>query len=171
MRVLIAPFAVPALAALTLCACATPAPPPAAPIKYTGTPQEQWEQGQKAYEAWSKARPGWTVTASGLQAHRIKAAKGSAPRPVPTDVVTIHYTGRFIDGRVFDSSKDRGEPATFPLPRLIKGWQEGVPMMRVGETWEFVIPGDIAYGSRYRDPIPPNSTLLFEIELIGIGEQ
>lgn len=160
------------LAALSLTACATAAPPPAAgPVTYAGTPQEQWEQGQKAYEAWSAARPGWVVTASGLQARRVKAAKASAPRPVPSDTVTIHYTGRFIDGRVFDSSKERGEPATFPLPRLIRGWQEGVPMMRVGETWEFVIPSTIAYGERYRDPIPSNSTLLFEIELIGIGEE
>lgn len=157
------------LAALSLAACATPAPRTAAPVAYTGTPQEQWEQGQKAYEAWSAARPGWVVTASGLQAHRVKAAKSSAPRPVPSDVVTIHYTGRFIDGRVFDSSRERGEPATFPLLRLIRGWQEGVPMMRVGETWQFVIPADIAYGERYREPIPANSTLVFEIELIGIG--
>jgi len=159
-----------AASALSLAACAGQAPPPA-PVRYTGTPQQQWEQGQKAYEAWSKARPGWIVTASGLQAHRVKAAKVSAPRPVPTDTVTIHYVGRFIDGRVFDSSRERGEPATFPLPRLIKGWQEGVPMMRVGETWAFVIPADIAYGSRYRDPIPANSTLVFEIELLGIGDR
>lgn len=160
-------------AALTLSACATAASPPpaAAPVRYAGTPQEQWEQGQKAYEAWSAARPGWTVSASGLQARRLKAAKASAPRPVPSDTVTIHYTGRFIDGRVFDSSRTRGQPATFPLPQLIRGWQEGVPMMRVGETWEFVIPSTIAYGERNRDPIPPNSTLLFEIELIGIGEE
>ncbi|MBJ7412580.1 MAG: FKBP-type peptidyl-prolyl cis-trans isomerase [Phenylobacterium sp.] len=157
-----------AASALFVAACATTAPP-AKPVAYTGTPQEQWEQGQKAYEAWSKARPGWIVTPSGLQAHRVKAAKASAPRPVPTDTVTIHYVGRFIDGRVFDSSRARGEPATFPLPRLIQGWQEGVPMMRVGETWEFVIPGPIAYGGRHRDPIPANSTLLFEIELLGIG--
>ena len=157
-------------AALTLGACATAAPPPAAPVTYTGTPQQQWEQGQAAYEAWSARRPGWTVTPSGLQAHRIKAARGSAARPAPDAVVTIHYVGRFIDGREFDSSRARGEPATFPLPRLIKGWQEGVPMMRVGETWEFVIPAEIAYGSRYRDPIPANSTLLFEIELIAIPE-
>ena len=159
------------LAALSLTACATPRPPAAAPVAYTGTPQEQWEQGQKAYEVWSAARPGWVVTASGLQAHRVKAAKSSAPRPVSSDVVTIHYTGRFIDGRVFDSSRERGEPATFPLPRLIRGWQEGVPMMRVGETWEFVIPSNIAYGERYREPIPANSTLLFEIELLGVGEE
>lgn len=157
-------------AALSLSACATAPLPPARPVVYSGTPQEQWEQGQKAYESWSAARPGWVITASGLQARRLKAAKNSAPRPAPSDTVTIHYTGRFIDGRVFDSSKQRGEPATFPLPRLIKGWQEGVPMMRVGETWEFVIPSPIAYGERYRGPIPSNSTLLFEIELIAIGE-
>ncbi len=163
---------IPVLAtALTLGACATAAPPAAAPVVYTGTPQQQWEQGQAAYEAWSARRPGWTVTASGLQAHRVKAAKASAPRPAPDSVVTIHYVGRFIDGRVFDSSRQRGEPATFPLPRLIRGWQEGVPMMRVGETWQFVIPAAIAYGSRYRDPIPANSTLLFEIELIDIPER
>ncbi len=159
-----------ATSVLLVAACAT-ATPPAKPVAYTGTPQEQWEQGQRAYEAWSKARAGWIVTPSGLQAHRVKAAKASAARPVPTDTVTIHYVGRFIDGRVFDSSRARGEPATFPLPRLIQGWQEGVPMMRVGETWEFVIPGSIAYGDRHRDPIPANSTLLFEIELLGIGEE
>jgi len=158
-----------ALAALALSACATAAPPrPPAPVAYTGTPQEQWVQGQKAYEAWSAARPGWTTTPSGLQYHVVKAAPAGAARPAPGATVTIHYVGRFIDGRVFDSSRERNEPATFPLGRLIKGWQEGVPMMRVGETWQFVIPAAIAYGERNRPPIPPGSTLLFEIELIAI---
>ena len=165
------PLAVLTLAA-TLGGCAMmaghPAPPPAAPVRYTGTPQERWEQGQAAYLAWSAQRPGWTTTPSGLQYHRVKAAKASAPRPAPGAVVTIHYVGRFIDGREFDSSRARGEPATFPLTRLIKGWQEGVPMMRVGEVWEFVIPASIGYGERNRDPIPPGSTLLFEIELIAV---
>jgi FKBP-type peptidyl-prolyl cis-trans isomerase len=154
-----------ALAALALSACATPNP--AAPVAYSGTPQEQWLQGQKAYEAWSATRSGWTTTASGLQHHRDKAAPAGA-KPAPGATVTIHYVGRFIDGRVFDSSRARNEPATFPLNRLIKGWQEGVPMMRVGETWSFVIPAAIAYGDRDRPPIPPGSTLLFEIELIAI---
>jgi FKBP-type peptidyl-prolyl cis-trans isomerase FkpA len=152
-------------AASALAACAiTPA---RAPVTYTGTPQEQWVQGQKAYEAWSAARPGWRVTPSGLQYRKLKG-RGSGPRPSPTDTVTIHYVGRFIDGRVFDSSRQRGEPATFPLPQLIKGWQEGVPLMRVGETFEFVIPSHIAYGERNRARIPPGSTLLFEIELIAV---
>ncbi|WP_397417839.1 FKBP-type peptidyl-prolyl cis-trans isomerase [Phenylobacterium sp.] len=154
-------------AALALAGCATPAPP--APIVYTGTPQEQWVQGQRAYETWNRARAGWTVTATGLQAKRISKVRAGGPRPSPTDVVTIHYVGRFIDGRVFDSSRARGQPATFPLPQLIKGWQEGVPMMRVGETWSFVIPAEIAYGNRNRSGIPSGSTLVFEIELIGIG--
>ena len=152
----------------TMAATAPTAPP--TKVTYTGTPQEQWVQGQKAYEAWSAARPGWKVTESGLQYRRVKAAKASAPKPTAESTVTIHYVGRFIDGREFDSSRTRGQPATFPLGRLIKGWQEGVPMMRVGETWQFVIPSDIAYGDRNRDPIPPGSTLLFEIELIGIEE-
>ena len=165
MRVLIA-----SLAALTLSACATATPQPAAKVTYSGTPQEQWVQGQRAYEAWSAARPGWKVTESGLQYRRVKAVRGTGPQPTPESVVTIHYVGRFIDGREFYSSRARNEPATFPLPRLIKGWQEGVPLMRVGETWQFVIPSDIAYGDRDRAPIPPGSTLLFEIELIGIEE-
>jgi FKBP-type peptidyl-prolyl cis-trans isomerase len=157
-----------AIPAIGLSACATPRASPE--VRYTGSPQEQWVQGQQAYLAWSAARPGWKTTASGLQYHRVKSARG--PHPEPGATVTIHYVGRFIDGRVFDSSRDRGEPATFPLNRLIKGWQEGVPMMRVGETWDFVIPADLAYGERDRAPIPPGSTLLFEIELIAIpGEE
>ena len=157
----------PALAAtLALSACATPPTPPPAPVTYSGTAQQQWEQGQAVYEAWSAKRDGWKVSDSGLQYHRAKATRGAKPEPGAT--VTIHYVGRFIDGREFDSSRTRGEPATFPLPRLIKGWQEGVPMMRVGEVWDFVIPSEIAYGDRDRAPIPPGSTLLFEIELVAI---
>lgn len=157
--------------ALAGCAHAPPVSTPVAAVD-TGQPsQARWEAGQKAYEAWSAARPGWTTTPSGLQWHRVKRASSKSPHPKPDDVVTIHYTGTFIDGRKFDSSRDRGEPATFPLPALIKGWQEGVPLMRVGERFEFVIPSDIAYGSRTRPPIHPNSTLLFDIELIAIGDE
>jgi FKBP-type peptidyl-prolyl cis-trans isomerase len=152
--------------ALALAACASA--PPATPVRYTGSPQEQWVQANKAYLAWNGARPGWKTTDSGLQYRVVKRAKASAPKPEPGAVVTIHYVGKFIDGRTFDSSRERNEPATFPLGRLIKGWQEGVPMMRVGETWEFVIPAELAYGDRNRDPIPNGSTLLFEIELLSI---
>ena len=82
--------------------------------------------------------------------------------------MTIHYVGTFIDGSEFDSSVRRGEPATFPLGRLIRGWQEGVPMMGVGDRYEFAIPYHLAYG-RGRGPIPGGATLLFSIELIAIN--
>jgi FKBP-type peptidyl-prolyl cis-trans isomerase len=153
-----------ALAALALAACAT-TPTKTWPA-WTGTPQEQWVQANKAQLEWNATRPGWKTTPSGLQYRVIKRARG--PKPEPGATVTIHYVGKFIDGRTFDSSRQRNEPATFPLGRLIQGWQEGVPMMRVGETWEFLIPSNLAYGDRNRDPIPNGSTLHFEIELIAI---
>jgi FKBP-type peptidyl-prolyl cis-trans isomerase FkpA len=111
---------------------------------------------------------GWRTTASGL---RYRKVSGSAdgPRPSPTDTVTIHYVGRFIDGTEFDSSVARGEPATFPLGRLIRGWQEGVPLMAVGDRYEFAIPYTLAYGANGRGPIPGGATLLFTIDLIAIA--
>jgi len=152
---------------LLLCACATAAPvaPAAAP---SSDPQVRWEQGQAAYLAWNARQPGWKTTASGLQYKIVKRAPNSAPKPAPGATVTIHYTGTFTDGRKFDSPRDRNEPATFPLGRLIKGWQEGVPMMRVGERWLFAIPAELGYGNRNRAPIPNGSALLFDIELIDI---
>ena len=113
-------------------------------------------------------RDGWRRTLSGLRYRRIGRATSGA-HPAATDNVTIHYVGRFIDGVEFDSSVARGEPATFPLPRLIPGWQEGVPLMRVGERIEFAIPYTIAYGWNGRGPIPGGATLVFSIELIAIG--
>lgn len=154
--------------AAILVGCASPRPLPApAP---SADPQARWEAGQAAYLAWNAHRSGWRTTASGLQYKILKRAPASAPRPEPGGPVTIHYTGTFIDGREFDSSRTRGEPASFPLNRLIKGWQEGVPMMRVGERWLFAIPANLAYGERYRAPIPSNSALVFDIELLAIPE-
>lgn len=150
-------------AAIVPAACATPTP--RAPVVLTS---EQWRQAQAAFLVRNAGQRGWTTTSSGLRYRRLKAAPAAA-RPSPGDTVTLHYVGRLTDGRVFDSSRVRGEPATFPLGRLIKGWQEGVPMMRVGETWAFVIPPELAYGDRTdRDPIAPGSVLRFEIELIAI---
>jgi len=164
MRAMVALLA----AGLVLGGCASPRGAAAEPA--AADPQARWEAGQAAYLAWNARRPGWTTTASGLQMRCIQHGPKSAPKPEPGAVVTIHYVGTFIDGREFDSSRKRGEPATFPLGRLIKGWQEGVPMMRVGDRCLFAIPADLAYGSRYRDPIPANSALLFDIELIAIPD-
>ena len=110
---------------------------------------------------------GWRTTPSGLRYRKISGT-ADGPRPSPTDTVTIHYVGRFIDGEEFDSSVARGEPATFPLPRLIRGWQEGVPLMSVGDRYEFAIPWALAYGPRGRGPIPGGATLLFTIDLLAI---
>jgi FKBP-type peptidyl-prolyl cis-trans isomerase len=111
---------------------------------------------------------GWHRTVSGLR-YRKLAGPGSGAHPRPTDTVTIHYVGRFIDGSEFDSSVARGAPATFPLPRLIPGWQEGVPMMGVGDRYEFAIPYTLGYGYAGRGPIPGGATLVFTIDLIAIA--
>ena len=113
-------------------------------------------------------REGWKRTISGIRYRRLGRATTGA-HPAPTDTVTIHYAGRFTDGVEFDSSIARHEPASFPLQRLIRGWQEGVPLMRVGERFEFAIPYTLAYGWNGRGPIPGGATLLFTIELIAIA--
>lgn len=113
-------------------------------------------------------REGWRRTVSGIRYRRVGRATRGA-RPAPTDTVTIHYVGRFIDGVEFDSSVARGQPATFPLQRLIRGWQEGVPLMRVGERFEFAIPWNLAYGWNGRGSIPGGATLVFTIDLIAIA--
>jgi FKBP-type peptidyl-prolyl cis-trans isomerase FkpA len=111
---------------------------------------------------------GWRRTRSGLR-YRKLSGPGTGARPRPTDTVTIHYVGRFIDGSEFDSSVARGRPATFPLDRLIAGWQEGVPLMGVGDRYEFAIPYNLAYGYGGRGEIPGGATLLFTIDLIAIA--
>ena len=162
------------LAALLLAGCAT-APTPKPPAA-GGDAQADWEAGQAAYLAWNGGRHGWTTTADGLEAHRISPAKSGAPRPTPGCTVTVNYEGRLINGGVFDSSYERHEPATFPLNKVIKGWGEGVPMMHVGETWEFAIPAALAYRERAiriddagKTSIFKNSVLIFKVELISLG--
>jgi FKBP-type peptidyl-prolyl cis-trans isomerase FkpA len=158
-----------AAAGLALAGCAAAGPAAVATDSANLTPQARWEAGQAAYLAWNAKRPGWRTTASGLESKCIQHGARDAPKPAPGATVTIHYVGTFIDGQEFDSSRRRGEPATFPLGRLIKGWQEGVPTMRVGDRCLFAIPAALGYGDRTdRAPIPPGSALLFDIELLAI---
>lgn len=82
--------------------------------------------------------------------------------------MTVHYKGELLNGTVFDSSYDRGEPITFALNQVIKGWTEGVQLMPVGSKYKFTIPSDLGYGARGQGPIPANSTLIFQVELLGI---
>ncbi len=106
-------------------------------------------------------------TASGLQ--YVVEKEGEGTSPAATDEVTVHYTGRLLDGTVFDSSVNRGEPATFPLNRVIPGWTEGVQLMKEGAKYTFFIPSDLAYGPQgIPGAIPPHSTLVFEVELIKV---
>ncbi len=132
--------------------------------------QARWDAGNAAYLAWNSRQRGWTVTETGLQYKRIGRANPSGRRPTATDTVRVHYQGTFIDGREFDSSYARNEPAEFPLNRVIKGWTEGVALMREGETFMFVIPASLAYGDRWvgGDELPPNSTLIFKVELLEV---
>ena len=110
----------------------------------------------------------YAKTASGLKYMVIKEGDGKSP--TATDKVTVHYTGKLLDGTVFDSSVQRGEPATFPLNGVIAGWTEGLQLMKEGGKYIFYIPSDLGYGAQGGGPIPPYSDLIFEVELIKVGE-
>lgn len=112
---------------------------------------------------------GVTKTSSGLRYRKIKEGEPAGKSPSARDSVTVHYKGTFIDGREFDSSYKRNAPATFPLNAVISGWTEGVQLMKEGETFEFVIPYDLAYGERGGGSIPPRQTLNFVVELIKVN--
>lgn len=112
-------------------------------------------------------REGVKVTETGLQYEVLTPALGI--KPTPTDTVTCHYEGRLIDGTVFDSSYRRGEPASFPLQGVIRGWTEGLQLMSIGSKFRFFIPFDLAYGAQGAGgSIPPYAALIFDVELIGI---
>lgn len=117
-----------------------------------------------AYLNENKTNPGVTETPSGLQYKVIRQGEGNNPKP--TDKVTVHYRGTLVNGKVFDSSYDRGAPATFELGRLIPGWVEGIQLMNKGAKFMFFIPPKLGYGDRDLGDIPPNSMLIFEVELI-----
>ena len=110
------------------------------------------------------------TTASGLQ--YVVEKEGTGAQPTAEDVVTVHYTGKLLNGQVFDSSVNRGEPATFPLNRVIPGWTEGVQLMKEGAKYTFFIPSDLAYGPQgVPGAIPPHSTLIFDVELIKVNKK
>lgn len=126
-------------------------------------------EGQK-FLAENKKRPGVTTTESGLQYEVLKQGTGTVA-PKETDKVEVHYHGTLVNGDVFDSSVDRGQPATFSLNQVIKGWTEGLQYMHEGDKFRFFIPAELAYGDRSAGPkIKPGSTLIFEVELIKILE-
>jgi peptidylprolyl isomerase len=158
------------LAAVCLAGCDKPAstpsdnktPPP--PPTSSSTPAP----ASPAPAASSAPSTEWKTTASGLKYQVLKQGNGTTS-PKATDTVKVHYHGTLLNGTVFDSSVERGQPISFPLNRVIKGWTEGLQLMKVGDKFKFEIPPDLAYGPNSPSPkIPPNSTLVFEVELLGI---
>jgi FKBP-type peptidyl-prolyl cis-trans isomerase FklB len=125
------------------------------------------EAGQTFLEQ-NKTKEGVKVTASGLQ-YKVNTS-GSGKSPAPGDQVTVHYTGKLLDGTVFDSSVERGEPITFGVSEVIPGWTEALQLMKEGDKWTLYIPYNLGYGERGAGPqIPPYSTLVFDVELIKVN--
>ncbi|MBP3738657.1 MAG: FKBP-type peptidyl-prolyl cis-trans isomerase [Muribaculaceae bacterium] len=129
---------------------------------------ENNERAGKEFLENNAKQEGVHVTASGLQYQIVK--EGTGAKPGPNDVVTVHYTGRLIDGTVFDSSVERGEPATFAVGQVIPGWVEGLQLMSEGAAWRLFIPSELAYGKHGTGPIQPGSTLIFDVQLIKVGK-
>ncbi len=130
---------------------------------------EQQAQAGKDSLAKNATAAGVKTTASGLQYLVVtEGSDANAPKPKETDTVRVHYHGTLIDGTVFDSSVERNEPISFPLNGVIPGWTEGLQLMNVGDKYRFFIPSELGYGANGAGPIPPNSTLIFDVELLGI---
>ena len=131
---------------------------------------EEEKKRLESKKAMKELTKGAIVTESGLAYKVINKGDGTT-HPEATSTVTVHYTGKLADGTIFDSSVDRGEPATFPLNRVIPGWTEGVQLMVVGDKWTFIIPSNLAYGANGipQAGIGPNATLIFEVELLEIS--
>ncbi len=127
------------------------------------------EEEAKKFLEENKNKEGVVTHPSGIQYKVLK--EGNGPKPKETDTVKVHYKGSLLDGTVFDSSYDRGEPITLPLNRVIKGWSEAVQLMPVGSKWQIFIPPNLGYGKEGNQVIPPNSLLIFEVELLDIENQ
>ncbi|MCD7978681.1 MAG: FKBP-type peptidyl-prolyl cis-trans isomerase [Tannerellaceae bacterium] len=130
--------------------------------------QARKEEGEKFLEE-NKAKSGVITTESGLQYQVV--SEGNGPKPTADNIVKVHYTGTLLDGSVFDSSVEKGEPATFGVTKVIRGWTEALQLMPVGSKYIIWVPADLAYGERGAGQmIKPNSTLKFEVELLEIVE-
>ncbi|MFT6011647.1 MAG: FKBP-type peptidyl-prolyl cis-trans isomerase FklB [Candidatus Azotimanducaceae bacterium] len=154
---------------LTLCLLIACSPTPETPNTQTQTTDATMSNEANAGQAFLEAnatKDGVTVTASGLQ--YLVMQSGSGKTPGPTDTVRTHYHGTFIDGSVFDSSVERGTPLEFPVNGVISGWTEALQLMQEGDKWKLFVPSELAYGKRGVGPIPADTALVFEVELIEV---
>jgi FKBP-type peptidyl-prolyl cis-trans isomerase len=134
--------------------------------KMQSVAQKNMEEGQAFLEN-NKKNPDVVTLPSGLQYKVLK--RGDGPSPTATDKVTVRYKGTYTNGKVFDSTAEGGEPVSFQVNGVIPGWQEALPLMKVGGKWELYVPSNLAYGPQGFAPIGPNATLIFEIELLAIN--
>jgi len=156
---------VPIAAAVCLVGCGEPKQPDAGTSAATNPPVAITSAPAAATSA---PKSEMKTTASGLKYQVLKQGTGTVS-PKATDTVKVHYHGTLLDGTVFDSSVERGQPISFPLNGVIPGWTEGLQLMKVGDKFKFEIPPNLAYGPNSPSPkIPPNSTLVFEVELLAI---
>ena len=139
-----------------------------APVVEEVAVEEVAADSKDSKEAKEPKGDGYKTTASGLKYKVLKQGKGKSPKA--TDVVTVHYEGKLLDGTVFDSSYQRGEPTSFPLNRVIQGWTEGLQLMNEGSIYELYIPYRLAYGEQGTPggPIPPKADLIFKVELLKV---
>ena len=157
-------------AILLAAALAVNALPAAAQDAPAGPSQDAAYHNRQAGALAQRAAEGWNRLEGGLLWTRI-AGDGVGPKPSIADDVTVHYEGSFVDGKVFDSSYARGESASFPLSGLIRAWQLAIPQMAVGDTIMLAVPDSMGYGYAGRGPIPGGATLIFKVELLGIGDE
>ncbi|MEO6379468.1 MAG: FKBP-type peptidyl-prolyl cis-trans isomerase [Caulobacteraceae bacterium] len=121
-----------------------------------------------AFLAKNAKEPGVTVLPSGLQYKIISSGPAAGPHPTLRDEIKVNYSGSLINGEVFDSTDQRGQPAVFPLDGLVAGWTEGLQLMRPGDVWMLYVPPKLGYGAEQKGPIPANSVLVFRLELLGV---
>jgi peptidylprolyl isomerase/FKBP-type peptidyl-prolyl cis-trans isomerase FklB len=122
----------------------------------------------KAFLAKSATEPGVHTLPSGLQYKVVRSGPDTGLHPQGADEVKVHYEGKLIDGKIFDSSYERGQPASMPLNGLIQGWQEALPLMRPGDEWILYVPPELGYGADGKGDVPPGAAMIFRIELIDV---
>jgi peptidylprolyl isomerase/FKBP-type peptidyl-prolyl cis-trans isomerase FklB len=149
-------FVVPVLLGLVLAGC------------HHGDPAGANLKAAQGFLAANGKQPGVVTLPSGLEYKIVRSGAADGPHPGPGDELKVNYEGKFLDGKVFDSSFARGEPADLPLAGLIPGWLEALPLMRPGDEWILYVPPGLGYGDHGPDAIPPNSLLIFRIQLLGV---
>ena len=155
------------LAALSLVACQAKKPATAdTPDQAQGPVAADQSKAAKAFLAKNAKAPGVVTLPDGLQYKIVHSGAATGLKPHIQDEVKVNYEGKLIDGTVFDSSYERGQPAAMPLKNLVKAWQEAIQLMRPGDEWILYVPPELGYGAEGQGPIPPGAALIFKIELI-----